>query len=521
MSFSSTPKTKRKLVQTTILDMIKTVSPKKQKDRSTGVCGIKRTVSGSLFAYPGRESLITQHGSIIEKRPPASASPGRSPSPLRRSSSGSVFENLVYFPISPKEIAQEREFVCSPSDGDLNWDAKGDLEKTLYESGGEEIESNHEILEDSIEEEQMPHCENDDYYEDEDEEDFEAMIQRICTKSVAECLAGLSERMTVDRHNIHKEVEGMLETIKKMENILVKSIEKQGKQSHEKLSRMEAQIEALKAIDEQKENRLKKLELSFSQLLAENKTQERNIIRLTKLVEESREKGHVAEVEADNADQDADTDAPDASDKKKSQFTEVEKQNLRGLLAMQKHQQREYFNKSIKISNIGTIPKTAEGVSRFDAVHQLLKRKGLGFLLKNCESFYVYSNSALRLTFKTFGDRNYFVSRARKVLKDNNNRTIWLESLVSPADVGVKKRLLQIGKDLKTSNRIIKFTVQYWQGSPKLRTVSHDQGIKWISENEGEQLVKLNSELGAQVAGTESLGVNKLTISSRLQEDGN
>ena len=75
---------------------------------------------------------------------------------------------------------------------------------------------------------------------------------------------------------------------------------------------MEAQIEALKAIDEQKENRLKKLELSFSQLLAENKTQERNINRLTKLVEESREMGHVAEVEAANADQDADTDAPDA-----------------------------------------------------------------------------------------------------------------------------------------------------------------------------------------------------------------
>ena len=149
MSFSSTPKTKRKLVQTTILDMIKTVSPKKQKDRSTGVCGIKRTVSGSLFAYPGRESLITQHGSIIEKRPPASASPGGSPSPLQRSSSGSVFENLVYFPISPKEIAQEREFVCSPSDGDFNWDAKGDLEKTLYEN--EEVESNHEILEESKE----------------------------------------------------------------------------------------------------------------------------------------------------------------------------------------------------------------------------------------------------------------------------------------------------------------------------------------------------------------------------------
>ena len=51
--------------------------------------------------------------------------------------------------------------------------------------------------------------------------------------------------------------------------------------------------------------------------------------------------------------------------------------------------------------------------------------------------------------------------------------------------------------------------------------MSHDQGIKWISENEGEQLVKLNSELGAQVAGRESLGVSKLTISSRLQEGGN
>jgi len=508
MSFTSTPKTKRKLVQTTILEMIKTVSPKKQKDRSTGVCGIKRTASGSLFAYPGRESLITQHGSIIEKRPPSSAATGCSPSPLRRSSSGSVFENLVYFPISPKEIAQEREFVCSPSDGDFNWDAKGDLEKTLYEN--EEVESNHGILEESIEEDQMTHCENDDYYEEEEKE-FETMIQRICSKSVAECLAGLSEKMK-------NEVEGMttkmLDMIKKMENMLVKSLEKQEKQINEKLSRMEVQIETLKAVDTQRENRLKKLELSFAQLLAENKTQESKIIRLTKLVEESREMRNITEVVAANVD----ADAPAAPE---SQFTEVEKQNLKSLLAVHKHRQREYFSKSVKISNIGTIPKMAEGVSRFNAVQQLLKRQGLDFLVKNCESFFVYSNSALRLTFKTFGDRNYFVSRARKILKDNNNRKVWLESLLSPADVGVKKRLLQIGKNLKASNRIIKFTVQYWQGSPKLRIVSNDQGIKWIGEIEGEQLVKLNSELGAQVAGRESLGVNDLTISSRLQEDGN
>merc|ERR1712098_428150 len=185
-------------------------------------------VSGSLFAYPGRESLITQHGSIIEKRPPASASPGRSPSPLRGSSSGSVFENLVYFPISPKEIAQEREFVCSPSDGDFNWDAKGDLEKTLYEN--EEVESNHEILEESIEEDQMTHCENEDYYEEEEKE-LETVIQRICSKSVAESLAELSEKLKNDRHNILKEVEGMstkmLDMIKKMENMLVKSLAKQ------------------------------------------------------------------------------------------------------------------------------------------------------------------------------------------------------------------------------------------------------------------------------------------------------
>ena len=59
---------------------------------------------------------------------------------------------------------------------------------------------------------------------------------------------------------------------------------------------------------------------------------------------------------------------------------------------MHKHHQREYFSKSVKISNIGTFPKMAEGVSRFNAVQQLLKRHGLDFLLKNCESFFVYSN---------------------------------------------------------------------------------------------------------------------------------
>ena len=107
-------------------------------------------------------------------------------------------ENLVYSPISPNRAYR---VVYTESDGD---DQPGD--------------------------------ENEDYYEEEEKE-LETMIQRICYKSIAECLAGFSEK-------IKNEVEGMttkmLDMIKKMENMLVKSLEKQEKQNIEKLSRMEA-----------------------------------------------------------------------------------------------------------------------------------------------------------------------------------------------------------------------------------------------------------------------------------------
>ena len=83
------------------------------------------------------------------------------------------------------------------------------------------------------------------------------------------------------------------------------------------------------------------------------------------------------------------------------QFSESEMKDLKGVITQFKRNETAYWGRSIKVSNIGSIPK--EG-SRFVSIKENLRKFGIEFLMTHAESFYVYSNSAVRITFKSYLD---------------------------------------------------------------------------------------------------------------------
>ena len=85
----------------------------------------------------------------------------------------------------------------------------------------------------------------------------------------------------------------------------------------------------MRARDLEKENRLKDFEIKLSQLLVENKKQEDTIVELSKIVEDSREENIKVGVTDGKDDDTTDTAVTAASDERKGQFSEVEKQNLK------------------------------------------------------------------------------------------------------------------------------------------------------------------------------------------------
>ena len=81
------------------------------------------------------------------------------------------------------------------------------------------------------------------------------------------------------------------------------------------------------------------------------------------------------------------------------QFSESEMKDLKGAITQFKRNESAYWGRSIKVSNFGSIPK--EG-SRFVSIKENLRKFGIEFLMTHAESFYVYSNSAVRITFKSY-----------------------------------------------------------------------------------------------------------------------
>ena len=160
-----------------------------------------------------------------------------------------------------------------------------------------------------------------------------------------------------------------------------------------------------------------------------------------------------------------------------------EVQQLKGVIRRTKREEQSYWNRSIRISNLEQVPK--EG-SRFSNIQNILRKKGLEFLIKHCESYFLYndkaSSSSVRITFKTYQERNYYMIRARKQLRDLENKSIWLDNMVSPEFVAKKKELIHLGQTLKTEGEIVKFSVEMRQGLPRLKVITKESKVAWVDE---------------------------------------
>ena len=160
-----------------------------------------------------------------------------------------------------------------------------------------------------------------------------------------------------------------------------------------------------------------------------------------------------------------------------------EVEQLKGVIRRTKREEQSYWNRSIRISNLDQVPK--EG-SRFSNIQNILRKKGLEFLIKHCESYFLYndkaSSSSVRITFKTYQERNYYMIRARNQLRDLENKSIWLDNMVSPEFVAKKKELIHLGQTLKTEGEIVKFSVEMRQGLPRLKVITKESKVAWVDE---------------------------------------
>ena len=160
-----------------------------------------------------------------------------------------------------------------------------------------------------------------------------------------------------------------------------------------------------------------------------------------------------------------------------------EVQQLKGVIRRTKREEQSYWNRSIRISNLDQIPK--EG-SRYSNIKNILRKKGLEFLIIQCESYFLYNDkaasSSLRITFRSYQERNYYMIRARKQLRDLENKSIWLDNMVSPEFVAKKKELIHLGQTLKTEGEIVKFSVEMRQGFPQLKVITKESKVSWVDE---------------------------------------
>ena len=159
--------------------------------------------------------------------------------------------------------------------------------------------------------------------------------------------------------------------------------------------------------------------------------------------------------------------------------TEVEQ--LKGVIRRTKREENSYWNRSIRISNLDQIPKDG---NRFSNIQNILRKKGLAFLINQCESYFLYndksSSSSLRITFRSYAERNHYMIKARKVLRDLENKSIFLDNMVCPEFVPRKKELIQIGQTMKSKGEIVKFSVEMKQGSPHLKVITKENKAAWV-----------------------------------------
>ena len=531
MSNTSTP-VKNKVKQSTMKDfafkgignltrMRKTpslpkVSPIEKEDGAgalidpPSIGGVKHTSSGKLSHFPGRESLVTMN-SRLEDAVSDEESPKLSPPRKRRSSTTDeedIFDEIAKNVVSdseasprplqvyPDNLLSERrdmtkmgekraiasalavigQHAALESDEEFVWDHEGDLDRSLYE------DSNHPL---PIQEE------GEGESEDEDEQMSTTPVNESESPSP---LLGMRDLFTAMSKDLGNQLESMSNQFQSMLSIAEKKIFDSVAEQGQKMTQQYEEIKVFvsrfnefenrvnqrlgKIDDLNVETRIGDLELQFSQLLAKDKLKDDQIKALKGTVSELQDKvaslavrgvaggGESAALTAGRAEGD-------------ETFTDTELKALKKVIVKHHRDENLYWNRSIMVSNLGPLAKGAS----YNEVFELLRKRGLDDLIKSCDSFFIHASGTVRFSFKSFVDKNQIVSRSRRILKENKNTSISIQSVLSPEHLGRKKELVSLGNSLKASKQIIRYSVEMFRGEAMLRCVLPNGKIDWMKTN--------------------------------------
>ena len=487
-----------------------------KEDNVTGTGGLKRTISGKT---PGRpDSLLTQTSvlglgeaafSPPRKRFSSDSSAAESELPDldvfdKHAQQFEVFEeeqqrelipvpaNLLDEPSDLTKRGEERrvdallglvEKFAAPSEGArLEWDTRGDLDRSLYTEGDdmegvEPLELRDGDFEDVEEDEELSKTTRSQSITPVNPfmQDMHAELAKMTENALGIAMAAFERKwadkflsadtVAVDNANRLDRIEAE----QKEDHQALLHLQKDNSETSSSVAELRKALEenissaaAKDAVINNLVEKINDLSTAVAQLTAKSELQQKEI--------ENIKNGAISAPIAGNA----------ADNGEGFQFSESEMKDLKGVITQFKRNETAYWGRSIKVSNIGSIPK--EG-NRFVSIKENLRKFGIEFLMTHAESFYVYSNSAVRITFKSYLDRNHLVSRARQFLKNLENKTVCLDTLLSPEHFPKKKQLLQAGKNMKNEGLIKKFSCELYRGTVMLRTVTNDGKVDWVDVN--------------------------------------
>ena len=405
----------------------------------SNISGVKRTSSGKLSQFPGRESLITMNSRLENAADTEGETSPRASPPRKRRPSASeddVFEKIESkvvgdveasprpLQVVPENLLAERKDMTKAgeqraiksalevigqhaalvSDEEISWDPNGDVNRSLYE------ETDHPL----------PIQEMDDYETDDEEEPMGEKSKTPVNDTehsqspelmIQESLTSISDELASQ----HRKIQSMLSlTEKNISNQVAEQDRKMTQQYSEiKVSVMhfhefEAQVvDKLVKIDgfESKVvdqlgkmddlnvgGRLGDLELKFAQLLAKDKLKDAEIEVLKKTVTELQTKvtqltsGGVAAARIDGA------VSLCSGVEGGETFTQSELKDLKNVIVKHHREETHYWNRSVRVVGLGPLAKGAG----YNDVFELLKKKGLEAMIRSCDNFFIHASGVVQ-----------------------------------------------------------------------------------------------------------------------------
>ena len=338
---------------------------------------------------------------------------------------------------------------------------------------------------------------NDDYSDDEKVTELEAIIQRVCNKCVSTFMKGPEGMGVAIAKLVYEEITNIMFKMDELYQEKFNSIETElrtlrdnirseidnwrvGLQEHivevgtratDTVKRVDDLEKVTAAYQESSSLNDTKIEGKFGVLNVKIDLMEEKILELNKEVQILKSKPEIDQRE-------------DVGDQSESHggvvggITNEDAEKLRILHNNYEREQASYWSRSLRISNFGIVD--CSGSSKYSSIKKLLDKYGIGSLISHAESFFVHSsNREVRVTFKTVLDMQHFCSIARRTLKELNNRTVAIHTLVSPKFVDKKRELLKMGRIMKSQGVIVRYEVVEYKAKPMLKTWSVQYGVKW------------------------------------------